>query len=261
MLLGLNVKYPRHTMGSKSVAFLKTVLAIPTVLTLLFGIFLLILSQWVTGALWCAAGILGLLALSAHSGKGVLALYMCYVLLMFASFICHIVYLSILGFENHQDSGAASDSNVFKANSYETDKTVHIIGIIASIILLFLTFPLYLLLAKKIRTYNRKFDREQSVENSEMPLSTAYSNQQLGQQPQHAEPPKTGPAEPAYPAEQQYIQSNQSSAVPQYSANDPGYTHQQYPDYAEFPNGRPSQYGAAEPHPAEYPPQGPTSQY
>ena len=252
-----------QTMVSKSATFLKAVIAIPTVISVLFGIYQLVIMQWVTGALWLAAGLVGFTAMCAQSGKMSVAILTVYVLLLFAAFICHIVFLSIIGLTQNQVSSQSagvqeSVSRTFNGNIQDVTKTTHIVGIVGSIVFILLGFPLYLLLASRLRRYRkRKFDTypHQNVENSDEPMVSSYGNQGQYQQAssesttqfQGDEPGTTLPQYAAATGETPYQQ--QQMAFPQTSGT------QQMP----VPQSVPQNYIPQQTSTGQYPLQGATN--
>eukprot|EP00835_Amoeboradix_gromovi_P004403 NODE_340_length_10646_cov_0.202522.p4 type:complete len:222 gc:universal NODE_340_length_10646_cov_0.202522:10155-9490(-) len=151
-------------MGEKTAAFLRFLIAIPTLLSILFGIYQLVIAEWVTGAIWLIAGLFGTFSLCANNRKAVLFILAGFDLLLFAVFICHIVFLTVMGLQQKQLTQnypglSTAISSTFAGNLWEVKKTTHIIGIVASVVFILLSLPLFMLLANSLSGSSRKRER------------------------------------------------------------------------------------------------------
>eukprot|EP00835_Amoeboradix_gromovi_P004396 NODE_339_length_10647_cov_0.388320.p5 type:complete len:181 gc:universal NODE_339_length_10647_cov_0.388320:6931-6389(-) len=158
---------------------LKSGLGILLVLTVLYGIYQLVVGMYLAGSFWLIAGILGMIALIGLSEKTVLAGLALYSLFMIAALITHIVYLAT--FESYSRSNytaRSGDNATVPKMGYQQSRNVwfgsHIAGLIASILGLAVVIPMLLALRREHGHHHQR-NKKGSMEQGYGDTSRQYT--------------------------------------------------------------------------------------
>ena len=140
--------------SSKLINGLKSGLGALLAITVLYGIYQLIVGMYLTGSFWLVAGLLGMVALIGLSQVAVLTSLALYTSFMLAALITHIVYLAKFNEYASSNYAARSTDNatVPKMGPQESRNVwfgSHIAGLIASILGLAVVIPMLLRLRKE----------------------------------------------------------------------------------------------------------------
>ncbi len=145
----------------KIITGLKSSLGALLVLTVLYGIYQLVVGMYLAGSFWFCAGILGMLALFGKSEKAVLAGLALYTMLMIAAMITHIVYLAT--FDDYATSNynaRVNDNATVPDMGFDQSKETwfgsHIAGLIASVLGLAVVIPMLLKLRGEHRRHSSR---------------------------------------------------------------------------------------------------------
>ena len=143
---------------SKSQEVLKCLLAVMLLLAFMFSVIQFIVAEWTTAVLWLVASLGGMVALFAKNGKMVMGAMGIFSSVLFAAFICHIVFLSTIN--RHTDDSYPGQSAALEDSSWRTIKSViaviHILGLVFTILLSAFIIPTFLFLAKALKHNDRK---------------------------------------------------------------------------------------------------------
>ncbi len=181
---------------------MKILISIFAVLSGLFGIYQLVIAEYITGVIWIVAGLVGLATFAARSGKVAILMMVLFNLLLLGVFVCHIVFLAIMSLSNDYESNGYPGLNNAVDNTFATDltgvkRTTHIVGICVAVVFAIISVPLYLILAKTLRSHNKKLDRQHnSTYDRVIAEERQHGGKPLAAQPGYVGNANAGYAEP-----------------------------------------------------------------
>eukprot|EP00834_Sanchytrium_tribonematis_P005567 NODE_346_length_9038_cov_0.304508.p4 type:complete len:193 gc:universal NODE_346_length_9038_cov_0.304508:8561-7983(-) len=175
----------------------KALLTLGLFLTLLYGLYQYLVAEWTTATLWTVASLLGMIALFAKNGKMVLAAMALYLTFMFAAFICHICFISLIN--RHTDDSYPPQSMLIEDNDRNSLKRIiaatQVLGIIFSILLGLFMIPLYLALARALKHDGKKYGGTYNNNYNQAGNTQPLANQGNYREPIH----QGGVAQPSQP--------------------------------------------------------------